>query len=53
MNTQEMQLLSQSSTVTSADIRRELFEGDNVVTNLDTDHGLSELSNLSFDVAPK
>jgi len=49
MNTQEMQLLSQSSTVTSADIRRELFEGDNVVTSLDTDHGLS---NLSFDIAP-
>lgn len=48
MNTQEMQLLTQSSTVTSADIRRELFEGDNVVTSLDTDHGLS---NLSFDVA--
>ena len=51
MNTQEMQLLSQSSSnVTSADIRRELFEGDNVVTSLDTDHGLSE---LTFDVSGK
>ena len=51
MNTQEMQLLSQtSSNVTSADIRRELFEGDNVVTSLDTDHGLSE---LTFDVSGK
>jgi hypothetical protein len=49
MNTQEIQLLSQtSSNVTSADIRRELFEGDNVVTSLDTDHGLSE---LTFDVS--
>ena len=49
MNTQEMQLLSQtSSNVTSADIRRELFEGDNVVTSLDTDHGLSD---LTFDVS--
>ena len=51
MNTQEMQLLSQtSSNVTSADIRRELFEGDNVVTGLDTDHGLSD---LTFDVSGK
>lgn len=51
MNTQEMQLLSQSSSnVTSADIRRELFEGDNVVTGLDTDHGLSD---LTFDVSGK
>jgi len=51
MNTQEMQLLSQSSSnVTSADICRELFEGDNVVTSLDADHGLSE---LTFDVSGK
>ena len=26
------------------DIRRELFEGDNIVTDTNTDHGLSELT---------
>lgn len=50
MNTQEMQLLSQTSTITSADIRRELFQGDNIITNLDTDHGLS---NLTFEATNK
>lgn len=43
MNTQEENLL-QNDVVTSADIRRELFEGDNIVTSTDTDHGLSTLT---------
>ena len=29
---------------TIADVRRELFEGDNIVTDKNTDHGLSELT---------
>lgn len=49
MNTQEMNILSQATSgITSADIRRELFEGENVVTSMDNDHGLSDLSNLTF-----
>lgn len=42
MNTQEEILLS-NEVVTSADIRRELFEGENIVTTTNGDHGLSEL----------
>lgn len=42
MNTQEEILLS-NEVVTSADIRRELFEGENIVTSTNTDHGLSDL----------
>lgn len=40
MNTQENTLI-QNDVVTSADIRRELFEGENIVTSKDSDHGLS------------
>jgi hypothetical protein len=47
MNTQEMNLLSQPS-LTPDDIRRELFQGNNVVTSSNNDHGLSDLSNLTF-----
>jgi hypothetical protein len=42
MNTQEESLMN-NDVVTSADIRRELFEGDNIVTSTDGDHGLSNL----------
>jgi len=49
MNTQEESLL-QSEAVTSADIRRELFEGDNIVTSTDSDHGLSQFKDLKFTV---
>jgi len=49
MNTQEENLL-QSDVVTSADIRRELFEGENILTSSDNDHGLSQLKNLKFSV---
>ena len=31
--------------VATADIRKELFEGDNIVLEKDGDHGLSELTN--------
>jgi hypothetical protein len=43
MNTQETKLTSQS-TVTSADIRKELFESQNVVTSNQNDRGLSDLT---------
>jgi len=42
MNTQES-IFNNSENVTSADIRKELFEGENVVTSLNTDRGLSNL----------
>lgn len=29
--------------ISVADVRKELFEGDNIVTSKNTDHGLSEL----------
>jgi hypothetical protein len=41
MNTIESQL--GNSEITAADIRKELFEGENIVTNKNTDHGLSDL----------
>jgi len=44
MNTQE-NALTQNDVVTSADIRRELFEGENIVTSNDSDHGLSHFKN--------
>lgn len=44
MNTQE-NALTQNDVVTSADIRRELFEGENIVTSKDSDHGLSHFKN--------
>lgn len=42
MNTQEEILLT-NEVVTSSDIRRELFEGENIVTSIESDHGLSKL----------
>lgn len=41
MNTLESQL--GDTEITAADIRKELFEGDNIVTDKKTDHGLSDL----------
>ena len=41
MNTIESQL--GNSEITAADIRKELFEGENIVTSKNTDHGLSDL----------
>ena len=42
LNTTEQRLGSSSL----SDIRRELFEGDNIVTAQNTDHGLSRVSAL-------
>jgi hypothetical protein len=50
MNTQES-ALENSEGITTADIRRELFDGDNVVTSKGSDHGLSKLANLTFEMA--
>ena len=44
-NTTENELLLTGEKVTYEDIGRELFEGDNIVTDKDTDHGLSEILN--------
>jgi hypothetical protein len=44
MNTQENNLFNSSEVVTSADIRKELFEGENVVTSRNNDHGLSTIT---------
>ena len=46
MNTQE-ETLKDKDTISSADIRKELFEGDNIVTGK-TDHGQSELISGPF-----
>ena len=35
--------------MTSADIRKELFEGENIVVG-ETDHGLSDLTGLTFNL---
>ena len=45
-NTQE-DALEKNDIVSVADIRSELFEGDNIVTDKDTDKGLSKLSEFS------
>lgn len=46
MNTQE-DFLKDQDTISSADIRTELFEGDNIITGK-TDHGVSKLVNDPF-----
>jgi hypothetical protein len=46
MNTQE-ESLKDKDTISSADIRKELFEGDNIITGK-TDHGQSELISGPF-----
>jgi hypothetical protein len=35
-----------SETISVADLRKELFEGDNIVTSKDTDHGLSRIASV-------
>ena len=42
-NTIEKSLLENDKEVTQEDIKKELFEGDNIVTSLNTDRGLSSL----------
>jgi hypothetical protein len=49
MNTQ-MQFLGEEATV--EEVRSELFEGDNIVLDKDTDHGLSELTNKPVELEP-
>ena len=56
LNTSEIALLHESQTqnkeISVSDIRKELFEGDNIVTDKETDHGLSKLSlndNVTID----
>ena len=45
MNTTENALANSSEPVAVADIRRELFEGDNIVIDhKNSDHGLSQLT---------
>tara|TARA_B110001450_G_scaffold255703_2_gene283955 strand:- start:15586 stop:16527 length:942 start_codon:yes stop_codon:yes gene_type:complete len=44
MNTTENVLSSSNTSIVSSnDVRKELFEGDNIVTDKNSDHGLSEL----------
>ena len=42
-STVEKRLEMLGNTVAAADIRRELFEGDNIVTSKETDHGLTDI----------
>ena len=44
-NTTERMLTNNSDTVAVADLQKELFSGDNVVIDKNTDHGLSDLIN--------
>ncbi len=48
LNTSEIALLhdseSKNKEISVYDIRKELFEGDNIITDKETDHGLSQLS---------
>jgi len=51
MNTQETNLLNDDISV--GNLRKELFEGSNIVTNKDTDHGLSDLQvNKKLESSP-
>ena len=43
INTTENAVLESGGVVTSEDIKRELFEGDNIITDKNTDHGVSEI----------
>ena len=43
-NTTENLLLESNEIITQESIKKELFEGDNIVTDKDNDHGLSELT---------
>ena len=45
-----MQFLGEEATV--EEVRSELFEGDNIVLDKDTDHGLSKLTNKPFELEP-
>jgi hypothetical protein len=44
LNTTEMNLLENGEEVSDETIRKQLFEGDDIVTDKNTDHGLSQLN---------
>ena len=48
-NTQETILEDTGEEVTSADVRKELFDGEDIVTT-QTDHGLSQIRGIQMDV---
>ena len=54
LNTSEIALLHDAETknkdISVSDIRKELFEGDNIVTEKETDHGLSKLAITQDDI---
>jgi hypothetical protein len=47
MNTQESNM---GENATLEDVKNELFEGENIVTSDNTDHGLSQLKSSDGDV---
>jgi hypothetical protein len=49
INTTENALLKQEEVVSSETIKKQLFEGENVVMDKDTDHGLSQLKKMQID----
>lgn len=49
INTTENVLLKQDDIVSSETIKKQLFEGENVVMDKNTDHGLSQLTNSQID----
>ena len=49
ITSQEIALGGSKEEVSVGDIRSELFEGDNVVTDINTDRGLSSITNLTGD----
>jgi hypothetical protein len=51
ITSQEIALGGSKEEVSVGDIRSELFEGDNVVTDINTDRGLSSITNLPGDGA--
>lgn len=52
MNTTEISLIEENEQIATADIRKELFEGDNILTKdmKDNDHGLSQLSSYKNNI---
>ena len=53
LNTTEMNLLEDSEEVSDETIRKQLFEGDDIVTDKNNDHGLSQLNiegNANFEL---
>lgn len=43
LNSTETSLLTENEVITSDDVRKQLFEGEDIVTNRNTDHGLSRI----------